>query len=471
MTIAQVIALGRKAEGTKVGYDQGQRWSYLDKKNKKLILNKETDCSALTAGIFFLAGYPINISGACWTGNIASLVKAAGGKVLRFTKKSDVRPGDAVVGTGHVILALSKNEWLSAEADEHGRKAGGSSGDQTRKEVYIRAPYDRSRGWDYILRFPADKPIVKPPVVVVPPVVVTPPVVGVNTKVVASHIGKAFTSVGISPVRSEVRIRMDKTTVQTSLDELAKLLNVALGNKKLNKYAIASFVATMLQESDWLRTTVEYSTEKLAYDPYRGRTFEQVTHKSNYQDFGTWAKAKGLISDADQFVDHPETLGDLKWAWLGGVWYFEARSIWDESTSGDFQRVQTMVNLGHASTTRVPSGWTTRLLAYRAFLQAYAKSAELHVSKTMDTATVKRTQEHIGAEVDGEIGPQFWYLFGLWTGIDGSFDLTNKSHVKKFQKRIGLSDANQDGVWFMPKSKTWGPTTTSALQTELNNAN
>lgn len=459
MTIAQVIALGRKAEGTKVGYDQGQRWSYLDKKNKKIILNKETDCSALTAGIFYLAGYPINISGTCWTGNIATLVRNAGGKVLKFTKKSDVRPGDAVVGPGHVILALSKNEWLSAEQDERGRSSGGVVGDQTGKEVRIRAPYDRSRGWTYILRFPAD--VVKPPVVVTPPVSTMVPVQ-------AKHIGNAFAAVGIAPARSSVRIRRDGTTVTTSLEELVKLLNTAIGTKKLNKYAVASFVATMLQESDWLRTTVEYSKETLRYDPYRGRTFEQVTHKSNYQDFGTWAKAKGYISDANQFVDKPETLGDLEWAWLGGVWYFEARSIWDESTSGDFQRVQTMVNLGHASTTSVPSGWTTRLLAYRAFLQAYARSAELSITKTMDKATIKRTQEHIGAEVDGKIGPQFWYLFGLWTGVGGSFNVANKDHVRKFQKKIGLSAANQDGVWLMPISKDWGPTTTSTFQKYLN---
>lgn len=464
MTIAQVIALGRKAEGTKVGYDQGQRWSYLDKKNKKLILNKETDCSALTAGIFYLAGYPINIFGACWTGNIASLVKAAGGKVLRYTRKEDVRPGDAVVAVGHhVILVLSKTEWLSAEHDERGRSSGGQAGDQTGKEVVIRKPYERSGGWDYILRFPADKPVVVTP----PPVVVVEPV---NTTVQAKHIANALTAVGGGSTRTSVRVRKDGTTVATSLEEITRLLNVALAGKKLNKYAVASFVATMLQESAWLRTTVEYSQETLRYDPYRGRTFEQVTHKSNYQDFGTWAKAKGLISDANQFVNHPETLGDLQWAWLGGVWYFEARSIWDESASGDFQRVQTMVNLGHASTTSVPSGWTTRLQAYRAFLQAYAMSSDLTISKTMDKATIKRAQEHIGAEVDGIIGPQFWYLFGLWVGIGGSFDLANKDHVKKFQKKIGLNTANQDGVWFMPKSQAWGPTTTSTFQAYLNGA-
>ena len=111
MTIAQILVLGRQAEGTKVGYDQAQRWSFLDKKNKRLIPNKETDCSALTAGVFYLAGYPIDISGTCWTGNLDVLVRNAGGKVIKYTKKTDVIPGDAVLAKGsHVVLAISKTE-------------------------------------------------------------------------------------------------------------------------------------------------------------------------------------------------------------------------------------------------------------------------------------------------------------------------------------------------------------------------
>lgn len=457
-SVALMISLARKIKPNKIGYDQGKRWSWLDKKARKIIKNKSCDCSTLSAGLAWLAGYNVDVSGTCWTGNIDVLMKKAGWKVLKFTKISDVKAGDMVVKKGaHVILALSKTEWLSAQADERGKASGGKLGDQTGKEVVIRAPYNRSGGWDYILRPPADP---KPTPTLTPPA---------NKIVITeTHLAEALKGAGSSTTRSKVRIRKDGSTADTSLSQLASLASEAFAGRSYNAHAVAVWVATMLQESAWLATTVEYGTDTKKYDPFRGRTFEQLTWKDNYAAFGKWAKDKGYISDANYFVNNPELLGDLKWAWLGGIFYFDNRGLWKTAGTGDFQRVQTAVNMGTASTTKVPSGWFARLRAYRSFLSVYSKPKAIAVNGTVDLDTRKRLQEFIGAEIDGEWGSQTWFLVGQWLELGTSFNINNASHVKALQKKVGLSGGDVDGVWMRPVSKTYGPTTTKALQTYLN---
>ena len=161
-------------------------------------------------------------------------------------------------------------------------------------------------------------------------------------------------------------------------------------------------------------------------------------------------------------------LGDLKWAWLGGIWYFDNRKLWDEAASGDFQRVQTAVNMGTARTDKVPAGWFTRLRAYRSFLSAYSKPKAISVNGTVDLDTRKRLQEFIGAEIDGDWGSQTWFLIGQWLELGTSFNINNANHVKALQKKVGLSGKDVDGTWWRPVAKTYGPVTTKALQTYLN---
>jgi hypothetical protein len=265
-----------------------------------------------------------------------------------------------------------------------------------------------------------------------------------------------------------VRINKDGTAAETSLSELANLASEALAGYTRNSHALAVFVATMLQESAWLATTVEYGTAPKTYDPYRGRTFEQLTHKSNYAGFGQWCFDNDLIPSADYFVNDPDALGDLKFAWLGGTWYFDNRKLWSLASSGDFQRVQTAVNFGTATTTKVPSGWFARLRAYRSFLSAYAKPKAVNADGTMESDTRKRLQEFIGAAIDGDWGAQTWFLMGQWLEYQNPFNINSSTHVKGLQKKLGLTGRDVDGVWYMPKSKKYGPTTTKALQAYLN---
>lgn len=432
---------------------------WLDRKNRKIVSKSSADCSSLCAGLAYLAGWDVNISGTCFTGNLDVLMKQAGWKVYKFTKISDVKPGDMLLAKGsHVILALSKTEWLSAQANEFGKATGGKPGDQTGKEIVIRKPYDSGK-WDFILRPPADPK----------PTPVPTPIPPVNTGLITeAQLASALAGAGSTTSRSKVRIRKDGTNADTSLSELAGLASKALSGKSYNSHAISVFIATLLQESAWLATTVEFGESTKKYDPYRGRTFEQLTWRDNYAGFGKWAKERGYVSDANLFVNTPDLLGDLEWAWLGGIWYFENRKLWDIASTGDFQRVQTAVNMGTASTSKVPAGWFARLRAYRSFLSAFDKPKEISVNGDVDKATAKRLQEFIGAAIDGDLGNQSWFLVGQWLELDTSFNINNSSHVKTLQKKVGLTGADIDGVWWMPKSKKYGPTTTKGLQKYLN---
>ncbi len=69
----------------------------------------------------------------------------------------------------------------------------------------------------------------------------------------------------------------------------------------------ASFLATMIQESDFLRATEEYAKNG-RYGPYIGRTFEMVTWDYNYRAFGRWCDARGLLEDPETFVRRPRDL-------------------------------------------------------------------------------------------------------------------------------------------------------------------
>lgn len=159
-TIAHLLDLARSTESTRVGYDQSQRWSWLDVPGRRVVPGRETDCSALTMGLYWLAGWGVDISGTCYTGNAAALAARAGFEVTPVSGWDSarlygaLRAGDGLLGPGHIVLVGDDGRWLSAESDEEGRSAGGMAGDQTGLEVRWRAPYMRGRGWSHILRPP-----------------------------------------------------------------------------------------------------------------------------------------------------------------------------------------------------------------------------------------------------------------------------------------------------------------------------
>lgn len=157
-----------------------------------------------------------------------------------------------------------------------------------------------------------------------------------------------------------------------SFDELAAGADGALRRAPgLTKEGAAAFLATCAQESAYFRSCVEYGGQ-LRYDPYRGRTFTMITWSQNYRDFGRWCAARNLVNDAEYFVKNPKALGELRWAWLGPIQYWEENGIWRWANRGQFRETSQAINGGNGrvGTSFTPHGWRERLAMFNAFRRA-----------------------------------------------------------------------------------------------------
>lgn len=158
----------------------------------------------------------------------------------------------------------------------------------------------------------------------------------------------------------------------TSLQGIADLFNDAMINYGGGQFdttnKVAALISECMMESAWFRTTEEYS--KIGrYAPYIGRTFIQITWKDNYASFGKWCVSVGLLTDPNYFVNNPASLADLKWAALGGVWYFTQVLFAGKPLTAyadDMLAVGRAVNLGSPTSKNTPNGQKARDAAYKA---------------------------------------------------------------------------------------------------------
>ncbi|MDV6975324.1 M15 family metallopeptidase [Mycobacterium intracellulare] len=91
-----------------------------------------------------------------------------------------------------------------------------------------------------------------------------------------------------------------------------------------NVNRIAMWLAQIGHESDNFNATEEYANGDMTQERwiYKGRTWIQLTWKSNYAGFSQWCYDRGLVATPTYFVDNPTALADLKWAGLGAAWYW-----------------------------------------------------------------------------------------------------------------------------------------------------
>jgi putative chitinase len=134
---------------------------------------------------------------------------------------------------------------------------------------------------------------------------------------------------------------------------------LAAGATTVNRAAM--FLAQIGHESGSLRYATELASGQ-AYNGrkdlgntypgdgprYKGRSYLQLTGRHNYGLFGQWAKARGLVSDQNYFVNNPDQVAQLPWVWLGPVWYWVvARPTLNAvSDAGDTTKATRLVNGG-----------------------------------------------------------------------------------------------------------------------------
>ncbi len=138
-----------------LGYDQSNRLDFRD--------GGETDCSALVIicaeenGL--LPGNNIKAGvGATYTGNMAAAFAARGWQVHRpAMAESQLLPGDVLLNDAdHTAIYIGNGQLAQASIDEHGRAAGGATGNQTGRETDVLAYYNFP--WTATLRHPAPAP-------------------------------------------------------------------------------------------------------------------------------------------------------------------------------------------------------------------------------------------------------------------------------------------------------------------------
>lgn len=231
----------------------------------------------------------------------------------------------------------------------------------------------------------------------------------------------------------------------------------------------ACLVAQCMVESAYFRTTREYGGSRTRYAPYYGRGFIQVTWRSNYAAFGAWCKARGLVPDADYFVNVPDRLADPKWAWLGAVWYFTTHrhGLVALANRGENIKVGRAINRGDAYSRYAAYGEDHRVAAYQALLAAgitppgKATTPAATPAKAQPTdratwlrkriathgiwspATIRRLQAEVDVPIDGIAGKQTWAAVQRWVGAtpDG---VRGPQTVRALQRHLGL---RQTGVW------------------------
>lgn len=126
------------------GYDQTYRWG------------PDYDCSSAVISAWEQAGVPVKTNGATYTGNMKSVFLNTGfsdvTSSIVLSTGSSLQRGDVLLNTSsHTAMYIGNSQIVHASINENGTTTGGTTGDQTGKEICIRSYYNKP--WNCILRY------------------------------------------------------------------------------------------------------------------------------------------------------------------------------------------------------------------------------------------------------------------------------------------------------------------------------
>lgn len=229
---------------------------------------------------------------------------------------------------------------------------------------------------------------------------------GPTIAVTAAMVEAAVTSVGGS-----LSAMLDTST------NIAKAFNDAVAGSYpdilSSKNRVACLVGECAQETDWFKTTVEYSAGSNSYSPYDGRGFIQLTHQSNYAAFGQWMQSIGKLTDANYFVDNPTALGDVQYAAYTAIYYF-TQVKWSgqnlmqlcDTASDPWANISRAINRGDPNSTLAAYGEADRTTAINAVLGVTPDPTSPTTPTGLPDALVAWVEAHEGAFRYSQASPQ-----------------------------------------------------------------
>lgn len=134
------------ANDNRHGYDQRYRWGE----------KGDYDCSSAVITAWQNAGVPVKTTGATYTGNMLSTFKKCGFKdvtaMIDLSSGRGLIRGDVLLNrVYHTAMYCGDGKLVQSSINEKGTATGGTPGDQTGKEFYIRSYYNYP--WTNILRY------------------------------------------------------------------------------------------------------------------------------------------------------------------------------------------------------------------------------------------------------------------------------------------------------------------------------
>lgn len=132
-----------------------------------------------------------------------------------------------------------------------------------------------------------------------------------------------------TPADSPAKVLYDAIPIidEARAAQLAPLIVPGLALAQCNTpRRIAEWLAQIGHESDGFNATEEYQKDGPGWSDdrrtYIGRTWIQITWRSNYLGFSQWAYDHGLVDSPTYFADWPAELAQDKWAAIGPAWYW-----------------------------------------------------------------------------------------------------------------------------------------------------
>lgn len=224
---------------------------------------------------------------------------------------------------------------------------------------------------------------------------------------------------------------------------------------------IAMWLAQHGHESDNFNATEEYDkgdggkTERWIY---LGRTWIQLTWLSAYRGFGQWCFSRGLVADPEVFVKNPKSLADLKWAGLGGAYYWTTTvrstrkypTLNQASDAGDVLVATQIINGGTNGLEDSPSGAPGRRTRYNRALALGDELLQI-LNGGDDLASVPQDQwDRVYRELTQQLASRSLYATPGEKGIDtlAGFALNvDKMEHEKLVEKLAVEYGDDDAIF------------------------